>query len=158
VATKFDPYKPVLAERLREFPALTAARLLVEIRAVGYTGSHSQVRDYVRTLRPAPVTAPVVRFETPAGHQAQVDFAHCKLPWGLRYALLVVLGYSRVLWVQFFPRRNLRTLILGLEQCFAAWGGVPRKLLFDQMRSVLTRDDRLIGGGLISNLEFLRFC
>jgi len=158
VATKLDPYKPVLAERLREFPALTAARLLAEIRAAGYTGGYSQVRDYVRTLRPAPITEPVVRFETPAGHQAQVDFAHCKLPWGVRYALLVVLGYSRLLWVQFFPRQDLRTLILGLEQCFAAWGGVPRELLFDQMRSVLTRDDRLIGGGLISNLEFLRFC
>jgi transposase len=158
VATKLDPYKPVLAERLREFPALTAARLLAEIRAAGYTGGYSQVRDYVRTLRPAPVTEAVVRFETPAGHQAQVDFAHCKLPWGVRYALLVVLGYSRLLWVQFFPRQDLGTLVFGLEQCFATWGGVVRELLFDQMRSVLTRDDRLIGGGLISNLEFLRFC
>jgi hypothetical protein len=35
---------------------------------------------------------------------------------------------------------------------------VPRELLFDQMRSVLTRDDRLTGGGLVGNLEFLRFC
>jgi transposase len=158
LGTKLDPYKPVLAERLREFPALSATRLLAEIRAAGYTGGYSQVRDYVRTLRPAPVAEPVVRFETPAGHQAQVDFAHCKLPWGVRYALLVVLGYSRLLWVQFFPRQDLRTLVFGLEQCFVSWGGVVRELLFDQMRSVLTRDDRLRGGGLISNLEFLRFC
>ena len=158
IATKLDPYKPVLAERLREFPALSATRLLAEIRAAGYTGGYSQVRDYVRTLRPAPLAEPVVRFETPAAHQAQVDFAHCKLPWGVRYALVVVLGYSRLLWVQFFPRQDLRTLVLGLEQCFAAWGGVVQELVFDQMRSVLTRDDRLSGGGLISNLEFLRFC
>jgi transposase len=109
----------------------------------------------VRTFRPPP--EPVVRFETPPGHQAQVDFAHCQLPWGRRFALLVVLGYSRLLWVRFYPRQDLPTLQLGLAECFTAWGGVPRELLFDQMKSVLTRDDRLAGGGLLTNLECQRF-
>ena len=158
VPAKLDPYKPLLAERLREFPQLSAVRLLAELRAAGYAGGYSQLRDYVRTLRPAPVPEPVVRFETPPGHQAQVDWAHCRLPWGVRYALVVVLGYSRLLWVQFYPRQDLRTLTLGLEACFATWSGVPQELLFDQMRSVLTRDDRLTGGGLVGNLEFTRFC
>lgn len=157
VPSKLDPYKPLLVERLRDFPELTAVRLLAEIRAAGYTGGYSQLRDYLRTVRPAAVPEPVVRFETPPGHQAQVDFAHCRLPWGTRYALVVVLGHSRLLWVQFYPRQDLPTLLGGLEACFAAWGGVPRELLFDQMRSVLTRDDRLSGGGLTHNLEFLRF-
>ena len=158
VPTKLDPFKPLLGQRLEDFPELTAMRLFDEIRAAGYAGGYSQLRDYVRTLRPAPAPEPVVRFETPPGHQAQVDFAHCRLPWGIRYALVVVLGHSRLLWVQFFPRQDLRTLLAGLEACFTAWGGVPRELLFDQMRSVLTRDDRLAGGGLTHNLEFLRFC
>jgi transposase len=158
VPHKLDPYTPLLVERLREFPDLTAVRLMAEVRAAGYTGGYSQLREYVRTLRPAAAAEPVVRFETPPGHQAQVDFAHCRLPWGVRYALVVVLGYSRLLWVHFAPRQDLRTLITGLEACFGAWGGVPRELLFDQMRSVLTRDDRLTGGGLVGNLEFLRFC
>jgi transposase len=73
------------------------------------------------------------------------------------YALVVVLGHSRLHWVQFYPRQDLRTLIHGLETCFAAWGGVPRELLFDQMRAVLTRDDRLSGGSLVRNLELTRF-
>ncbi|CAG1770964.1 hypothetical protein BAC2_01395 [uncultured bacterium] len=47
--------------------------------------------------------------------------------------------------------------MLGLETCFTAWGGVPHEVLFDQMRSVVTRDERLGGGGLRQNLEFLRF-
>lgn len=157
VPTKLDPFKPLLAERLREFPALTAVRLLAECRAAGYTGGYSQLRDYVRALRPAPVPAAVVRFETPPGHQAQVDFAECRLPWGKRYALVAVLGHSRLLWVQFTPRQDLRTLIDGLTTCFTHWGGVPQELLFDQMRAVLTRDDRLTGGGLVHNLEFSRF-
>lgn len=54
-------------------------------------------------------------------------------------------------------RQDLRTLQLGLAECFTAWGGVPRQLLFDRMKSVLTRDDRLTGGGLLTNLECQRF-
>jgi len=59
--------------------------------------------------------------------------------------------------VQFYPRQDLRALLHGLEACFGMWRGVPRELLFDQMRAVLTRDDRLSGGGLVRNLELTRF-
>jgi len=157
VPTKLEVVKSLIATRLIEFPLLSARRLLAECRAAGYTGGYTRLCDYVRSLRPPPVVAPVVRFETAPGIQAQVDFAYCRLPWGMRYALIVVLGYSRLLWVRFYPRQDLRTLIHGLEACFAWWGGVPQELLLDQMKSVLTRDDRLPGGGLTHSLEFLRF-
>jgi transposase len=157
IPTKLDPVKPLLQTRLAEFPALSARRLFAECRGAGYTGGYSQLCAYVRSLRPAPAVEPVVRFETPPGHQAQVDFAHCRLPWGVRYALLVVLAFSRLLWIRFFPRQDLATLVHGLEACFQAWGGSPHELLCDQLRSVVTRDERLRGGGLIHNLEFLRF-
>jgi transposase len=111
----------------------------------------------VRQQRPVPTPTPVVRFETPAGKQAQVDFAEFRFPWGKRYALLVVLGYSRLLWCRFYPRQDMRTLVSGLEEAFAYFGGVPQELLFDQMKAVITRDLRLLGGALIHNLEFLRF-
>ena len=152
---KLEPYHPLIQTRLEAYPRLSATRLFAECRAAGYTGGITQLRDYVRGLRPPPES--VVRFETPPGHQGQVDFAHCRLPWGVRYALLVVLGYSRLLWVQFYPRADLRTLMHGLESCFHTWGGVAKELLFDQMRSVITRDDRRAGGTLVRNLEFLRF-
>jgi transposase len=157
VPAKLDGVKPLIQARLAEFPALTARRLFVECRAAGYGGGYSKLCDYVRTLRAPRPVEPVVRFETPPGQQAQVDFAHCRLPWGVRYALLAVLGYSRLLWVRFYPRQDLRTLVHGLEACFTAWGGVPQEVLFDQMKAVLTRDDRLAGGGLTHNFEFLRF-
>lgn len=153
--TLLTPFHALIAARLEDFPALQATRLFTECRAAGYAGGYSMVRNYVRTLRPPP--DPIVRFETLPGQQAQVDFAHCRLPWGVRYALVVVLGYSRLLWVRFFPRQDLRILQHGLTECFTTWGGVPQHLLFDQMRSVLTRDDRLTGGGLLTNLECQRF-
>ena len=55
-----------------------------------YPGCYEPVNDYVRETRPR---EPVVRFETPAGRQGQVDFGTFTLPWGRRHALLVVLGY-----------------------------------------------------------------
>lgn len=158
VPTKLDPYKALIRERLREFPELTALRLFEEIRADGYPGGYTQVKEYVRRVRPAPPEEPVVRFETPPGKQGQVDFAHFRFPWGRRYALLVVLGYSRLLWLRFYPRQDLPTLIRGLEAAFRFFGGVPREILFDQMRSVILRDLRPEGGRLVENAEFLRFC
>jgi transposase len=157
VPTKLDAYKPIVLARLEAYPELSAVRLLDEIRAAGYDGGYTQLKEFIRTVRPAPVPAPVVRFETPPGRQAQVDFARFRFPWGVRYALLVVLGYSRVLWLRFYKRQDMRTLLLGLEDAFAYFGGVPQELLFDQMKTVITRDLRLEGGDLVRNAEFLRF-
>ena len=75
----------------------------------------------------------------------------------MRYALLVVLGYSRLLWCRFYPRQDMATLMDGLEEAFSHFGGVPQELLFDQMKAVITRDLRLEGGALVRNAEFLRF-
>lgn len=108
-------------------------------------------------VRPRRPDEPVVRFETPPGKQAQVDFGRFRLPWGLRSCLLVVLGYSRVLWLTFYRRKDLRTLFMGLESAFQFFGGTAEELLFDQMRTVITRDDRLRGGDLVTNAEFRRF-
>src|SRR6478672_9883076 len=128
VPTKLDSYKAIIETRLAAYPELSAVRLLAEIRAAGYDGSYTQLKAFVRQVRPTPPAEPVTRFETPAGRQAQVDFARFVFPWGVRYALLVVLGYSRVLWCRFYPRQDMRTLIEGLEDAFRYFGGVPQEL------------------------------
>ena len=155
--TLLAPYEAILAARLATYPELSAVRLYDEIRAAGYAGGITQVRAYVARVRPRPEPDPSVRFETAPGHQAQVDFAEFRLPWGKRYALVVVLGYSRVLWLKFYPRQTLATVISGLEEAFAAFGGVPTELLFDQMKAVIVEDQRADGGKLLENPEFLRF-
>jgi transposase len=157
VARKIDAFRGIIDARLSEFPRLTATRLLEEIRAAGYAGGYTQLKDYVRGARPAQPPEPIVRFETPPGHQAQVDFAEFHLPWGKRYALLVVLGYSRLLWLQFCSRQTMAVLMCGLEDAFAFFGGVPAELLFDQMKAVIIDDDRARGGRLLENPEFVRF-
>src|SRR5262249_20041749 len=110
VPTKLDAYKPIIEARLAAYPELSAVRLLDEVRAAGYAGGYTQLKAFARHVRPTRPPEPVIRFETPAGRQAQVDFA--------RYALLVVLGYSRLLWCRFYPRQDMPTLMDGLEEAF----------------------------------------
>jgi transposase len=157
VARKLDAFRGIIEARLAEFPRLSATRLWEEIRAAGYAGGYTQVKAHVRQVRPAPAADPVVRFETPPGRQGQVDFAEFRLPWGKRYALVVVLAHSRLLWLQFYPRQTMAVLIRGLEEAFAFFGGVPAELLFDQMKAVIVEDERAIGGRLLENAEFMRF-
>ena len=157
VARKIDRYRQVIQVRLAEYPKLSATRLHEEICAAGYAGGYTQVKEYVREVRPGPPMDPVIRFETAPGLQAQVDFAEFRLPWGKRFALLVVLGYSRVLWLQFYPRQTMAVLMRGLEEAFSAMGGVPAELLFDQLKAVIIEDHREIGGKLLENMEFVRF-
>lgn len=155
--TKLGPYEPLIRARLAAYPELSAVRLFEEAQAAGYTGSYSRLRDFVRGVRPRPAPEPALRFETPPGQQAQADFAEFAFPWGKRYALVVVLGYSRLLHVRFSERQDMRALFDGLEGAFAAFGGVPREVLFDQMRAVITADLRLLGSQLVVNEEFGRF-
>ena len=155
--SKLDPYKGIIDARLAEYPKLSAVRLFNEVRAAGYEGGYGQVKRYVREVRPREPVEPVRRFETPPGHQGQVDFADFRLPWGKRHALIVVLGYSRRMWLRFYERQTMPVVMRGLEASFAYFGGVPSELLFDQMKAVVTGDKRDEGGRLIENREFLRF-
>jgi transposase len=154
---KLEAFKPIIDARLKDYPELSAVRLFEEVRAAGYAGGLTQLKLYVMQVRPRPAPEPLVRFETEPGHQAQVDFAEFTFPWGKRYALVVVLGYSRLLWIKFYSKQDMQTLFAGLEEAFAFFGGVPREILFDQMASVITRDLRDQGGRLVENQEFLRF-
>lgn len=156
-ATKLDVYRGIIDIRLEEFPELTAVRLFDEVQAAGYDGSYTQVKEYVRRVRPKPEPEPVRRFETPPGRQGQVDFAEFRLPWGKRFALIVVVGYSRLLWLEYHRRQTMEVLMRGLESAFAYFGGVPAELLFDQMKPVIIDDQRVKGGELLRNPEFLRF-
>ncbi len=133
--SKLDPYKPIIDERLATYPKLSATRLYQEVRESGYGGSYSQVKRYARRVRPRPEPEPERRFETPPGRQGQVDFADFVLPWGRRHALVVVLGYSRMLWLQYYERQTMETVV----------------------RAVVLGDHRHEGGRLLENREFLRF-
>ncbi len=83
--SKLDPYKDYLLSRLAEFPELSAVALFEEIKALGYAGGLSILQDFTRPYR-VRRKEPVVRFETPPGHQAQVRLGASWHPYGCRRA------------------------------------------------------------------------
>ena len=134
-AGALDDFRGYLQERLQAWPELTGSRLLREIRALGYQGGKTILHDCLRQIRPAPVRAFEVRFETRAGQQAQVDFAEFKVRFAGEsierkvWLFCMVLGHSRYLWAQFVMHQDLPTVLRCHMQVFEHCGGAPREIL-----------------------------
>jgi transposase len=139
-----ERYEAYVRERLSAYPGLSIARLLREIRALGYPGGKTALGDFVREVRPAAAPLFEVRFETAPGEQAQVDFAHFKAvfddePGVVRVVWLfsMVLGHSRYLFARFCLHQDLQTLLRLHIEAFEHFAGVPREILYDRMKSAV---------------------
>lgn len=149
-ATLLDPYKTFIAKTLEQHPRIRATRLCQMLRKRGYAGSPITLRRYVRTIRPAPKREAFLRLETLPGEQGQVDWGHFgKLTVGAAQRTLscfvLVLSHSRAMYARFFLDQTMESFLRGHVAAFAALGGVPRALLYDNLKSaVLERDGDLI--------------
>lgn len=147
--SKIAPYLDFLRERVSAFPDLTAARLTREIRDMGYVGAYTAVKRYLAAIRPENGPKPFeVRFETPPGVQAQVDFARFVIefmdePGVSRIVWLfgLVLGHSRFLFARYVMHQDLQTLLRCHMAAFDAIGGVPIEILYDRMKTAVTGED-----------------
>jgi transposase len=163
--TQLQQFERYLRERIAAFPQLTGRRLHRELRDLGYNGGYTILTEFLRDIRPAPVPEFEIRFETPPGRQAQVDFAHFRTvftdePGAERIIWLfsLVLGHSRMLWGRFVLHQDLPTLLRCQAAAFEALGGVPEQVLYDRMRTVFGREDPDIGRIVFNStlLEFAR--
>jgi len=141
--SKLDPFKPYIQGRLERFN-LPATVLLREIQNQSYGGGITILRDYVAEVKDKQVTRLVDRFETEPGRQAQVDWKSCGAIMHngrrRRLSLLsVVFGYSRFIWARFVVSERRPVLMELLEQCFREVGGVPKELLFDNLKQVVAQ-------------------
>jgi len=138
-----DPFKDYLRGRY-ETHGLSAVRLLEEIRPMGYSGSIATLRRYLHSLKEKVVRQRklTVRFETPPGRQAQADWAYCgrfPAPDGRLmpvYAFVMVLSFSRMLFIRFTQSMRMRELIECHQEAFAFFGGWPQEILYDNMKQV----------------------
>lgn len=136
---KLDPFKDYIVERVKAAAPdrIPAAVLFREIKARGYGGGETRVKQFVRGLVPAPAPEPVVRFETEPGHQMQADWATMGHGGDKLKVFIATLGWSRVAYVEFCDDERVETLIRCHENAFLAFGGVPREVLYDNMRTVV---------------------
>src|SRR5579872_5066977 len=159
--SKLAAYLDFLRERVTAFPELSAARLTREIRELGYVGAYTAVKRYLAAVRPQNGPKPYeVRFETPPGVQAQVDFARFVVdfaddPGASRIVWLfsLVLGHSRFLFARYVMHQDLQTLLRCHIQAFTALGGVPIEILYDRMKTAVTGEDDV--GHIVYNPSLL---
>lgn len=157
--SKLDAFKPMIKALLEKYPDMTGVRVYEELIASGFDGGQSIVKDYLRNIRPRPKKEPVVRFETPPGHQGQMDWSPYTMNFtrtGRQKVLCFsyILGFSRRHYIDFTTDRRFYTLIRRHQDAFVHFGGVPATCLYDGEKTVILRWE---AGQPVYNPAFVAF-
>jgi len=141
-AGRLDPYRDFVRVTLEEYPRLRATRLLEMIRVRGYTGSIWPLRRFVREVRPHGTCEAFFRLSVLPGEQGQVDWASFgSLVVGNTRRWLscfvMVLSFSRAIFARFVLDQTLESFLRCHHAAFVAFRGVPRGLLYDNLKSVV---------------------
>jgi transposase len=140
--SQIDAYLPFILETLKKFPSLTASRLYAMVYERGYHGGQHHFRHLVSLHRPRPVAEAYLRLRTLPGEQAQCDwgsFGHLQIGRARRplMAFVMVLSWSRQIYLHFFLDARMDSFLAGHAGAFAAWSGVPRVILYDNLKSAV---------------------
>ncbi|MBI3264311.1 MAG: IS21 family transposase [Acidobacteria bacterium] len=137
-----DVFVPLIRATFEKYPTLRASRLYAMVRERGYTGGPDHFRHVVARYRPAPVAEAYLRLRTLPGEQAQVDWGYFgKLQVGRAeralWGFVMVLSYSRQIFLRFFFGNAMANFLRGHVTAFESWAGVPRVLLYDNLKSAV---------------------
>ena len=110
-----------------------------------YNGSYSTIKRFTHSLKEEKTKEATVRFETSPGIQCQIDWKESltllnkdNIPITVNI-FLGILGYSRYKYIELTFDRSQPTLFKCLTNMFTYYGGVPKELLFDNMKTVVDR-------------------
>lgn len=137
-----DDFIPFIRETLAKYPRLRASRLYAMARERGFKGSQDHFRHVVSRFRPKPTAEAYQRLRTLPGEQGQVDWGHFgKLTVGNAvrplWAFVMVLSFSRMLFLRFYFGSAMPAFLHGHVSAFAYFGGAPRTLLYDNLKSAV---------------------
>lgn len=137
-----DPYLPFIRDTLEKYPSLTASRLFVMVKERGYPGQPDHFRSVVARLRPKKPAEAYLRLHTLPGEQGQVDWGHFgRIVIGRAQrtlmAFVMVLSYSRMTFLRFYLDAQMPNFIRGHVDAFGFFQGVPRILLYDNLKSAV---------------------
>lgn len=143
---KLDPFKDQIQRWVRDDHLLNCVTMLERLRPLGYTGGVSQLKAFVHPLRPPKAGRhPVRRYETAPGEQLQFDWGEFRYEQDGSYhkvfGFTAVLSYSRMRFVVFTKRCDVASLIQCVMQACEYFGGLPRTMLTDRMKTVLLEMD-----------------
>ena len=142
VPSKLEPFKDYLQQRIEAAKPdwIPAVVLLREIKARGYDGEIATLRNYLRPFKTV-TPEPVVRFETPAGKQLQIDFTTIRHGKLTIKAFVATLGYSRATFVKFYTNERAEAWQDGLVCAFEYFGGVTQEVLCDNTKTIIIKRD-----------------
>jgi len=135
-------YIPIIEDKVDKCSA-SAMAIYRFIQTKGYTGKYGLVKNYVRSYKTKQVNKATIRFETLPGFQGQVDWKERKTMISkhgeiIEFNLfLYVLGYSRTKYIELTFDKSQTTLFKCLNNAFKYTGGIPKQVLFDNMRTVV---------------------
>jgi transposase len=142
--TMLDPFRAFIEEKLTA-GVWNGVVLHRDLAGQGYKGGYTAIKDYLRPLRQEANRVAVRRFETPPGHQAQVDWGDLgdvTAADGTKKsisAFVLTLGNSRAVFADLTTDQKLPTLLRMHERAFHALGGVPQEILYDNMKTVVIK-------------------
>ena len=152
-ASKLDLFKDKIGELLNHYAMMSAVRIHEEIQKLGYSGGISILRDYLRPLRFSPKT--FLHIQTTPGEQAQVDWAYAgKIASQSVYCFIMVLSFSRMLYLEFFPSQTIEHFMTGHRRAFHFFQGIVKKIRYDNLSSVVLHR---LGSAVQFNPRFLAF-
>lgn len=159
-ASKLDPYRSRIRELIEKYN-LSSVRILEEIRKTGYEGGYTILKDYCAELRKDRRIQAVYRYETEPGKQSQVDFGefgHIDIDGKRRklYAFSMILGYSRMRYVEFTTDISTENVIRMHMNAFSFYGGFTDTILYDNMKQIVI-DRKIKASESAFNQKFVDF-
>jgi transposase len=156
VPSVLDPYKEQLVAWLRadsyrpKRDRRTVTVLFQHLRAQGYPGGYGRVAAFARAWREEQLLAPkrkaFVPLQFAAGEAFQFDWS-CEYAFiaGLRKRLEVAhikLAHSRAFLVVAYLQQTHEMLFDAHARGFAAFGGIPRRGIYDNMKTAVDKVER----------------
>lgn len=156
--SKLDPFKDYINERLVKYPKLPAVVVFNEIKDQGYNGKRRIVETYVSKLKKKTEES-FFRIETLPGEYAQVDWANCavvRIGNTIRKlsCFVMVLSFSRMMYLEFTLSQCLEDFIQCHINAFKFFGGVTKKILYDNLKTVVLSR---LGNNIQFNRKFMEF-
>jgi len=151
--SKLDAFKEKIGELLNHYAKMTAVRIHEEVQKLGYSGGISILRDYLRPLRTS--SKAFLHIQTTPAEEAQSDWAYAgKIASKRVYCFVMVLSFSRMLYLEFFPSQTIEHFMTGHLRAFHFFEGVVKKIRYDNLSSVVLHR---IGSAVQFNPRFLAF-
>ena len=164
--TKLTPFVEALGKALKadghrpRHERRTARALYAELQALGYEGGYTRLTDYIRTWRgeqgKVSATSAFVPLSFELGDAFQFDWSEEGLVVGGIYRRIQLahlkLCASRAFWLVAYPTQGHEMLFDAHTRSFAALGGIPRRGIYDNMKTAVDKVKK--GKGRVVNARF----